>query len=51
MVVAGVLTTTGSGFNWATPVKAWRSVWGTVQLGSATVLQLGHAGEGVEMTG
>ncbi len=36
-------------FNWATPVKAWRSgqIWSAIKAGFW--LQLGHAGEGVEM--
>ncbi len=36
-------------FNWATPVKAWRSyVTRSLWIGTQG-LQLGHAGEGVEM--
>ncbi len=36
-------------FNWATPVKAWRSDNGSGAAGWRVVLQLGHAGEGVEI--
>ncbi len=43
------LTDKRNGFNWATPVKAWRW-WNTMVVGSGCrSLQLGHAGEGVEM--
>ncbi len=37
-------------FNWATPVKAWRSGGDNARLLCSMGLQLGHAGEGVEIT-
>ncbi len=36
-------------FNWATPVKAWRSLIASQGFALITLLQLGHAGEGVEI--
>jgi len=38
-------------FNWATPVKAWRSQYFSCSTCFSLRLQLGHAGEGVEMAG
>jgi len=40
---------TATGFNWATPVKAWRSPASHHASTSSPSLQLGHAGEGVEI--
>ncbi len=37
------------GFNWATPVKAWRSHHAARNGNVYYKLQLGHAGEGVEI--
>ncbi len=36
-------------FNWATPVKAWRCGANLNGANLAGALQLGHAGEGVEI--
>ena len=38
------------GFNWATPVKAWRYHHNSTNVSLTAKLQLGHAGEGVEMS-